>query len=193
MISSSIFYGQARNCHDLGSPFMGNLMELLGDKIAQGSDVFDPLAQLVHDPDIFAGNFPLRLAGALHGFVLKNPDCALAKAYPPAQWDQDRIWAGLCQAIAQNADWIAPWVMVPPQTNEIRRSSAISAAARVVVDRFQMPLMVSEIGASAGLNLNFDRYGVAAQGFQFSPPDPIFDADPRLARRLCAQGGHFSG
>ena len=62
---------------------MGKLMTLIGDKIAQGSDVFDPLARLVNDPDVFAGNFPLRLAGALHGFVLENPDCALAKAYPP--------------------------------------------------------------------------------------------------------------
>jgi len=62
---------------------MGKLMTLIGDKIAQGSDVFDPLARLVNDPDVFAGNFPPRLAGALHGFVLENPDCALAKAYPP--------------------------------------------------------------------------------------------------------------
>jgi len=53
--------------------------------------VFDPLARLVSDPDVFAGNFPLRLAGALHGFVSENPDCALAKPHPPAQWDQDLI------------------------------------------------------------------------------------------------------
>lgn len=157
---------------------MGKLMTLIGDKIAQGSDVFDPLARLVNDPDVFAGNFPLRLAGALHGFVLENPDCALAKAYPPAQWDQDLIWAGLGKTIAQNADWIATWVMVPPQTNEIRRSSVIAAAARGIFDRYQLPLMVSEVGASAGLNLNFDRYQVAAKGFDFTPRDPILTLTP---------------
>ena len=79
---------------------MGKLMTLIGDKIAQGSDVFDPLARLVNDPDVFAGNFPPRLAGALRGFVLENPDCALAKAYPPRAMgprsDLGRSWQNDC-------------------------------------------------------------------------------------------------
>jgi len=76
--------------------------------------------------------------------------------------------------------------MVPPQTNEIRRSSVIAAAARGIFDRYQLPLMVSEVGASAGLNLNFDRYQVAAKGSDF-------DTDPRLARGACSHRGHSSG
>ncbi|HEY5154755.1 MAG TPA: DUF2332 domain-containing protein, partial [Acidimicrobiales bacterium] len=53
------------------------------------------------------------------------------------------------------------------QTNEVGRSAALLPAFALVAQRFERPLALIEIGASAGLNLFFDRfhidYGTAGQ------------------------------
>jgi hypothetical protein len=51
------------------------------------------------------------------------------------------------------------WTQSPPtQTNEVRRSAALIAGAKVALDHFQRPIVLSELGASAGLNLMWDHY-----------------------------------
>ena len=46
----------------------------------------------------------------------------------------------------------------PPQTNEVGRSAALLGGLLVLVDRFQLPVRLFEIGCSAGLNLRADHY-----------------------------------
>jgi hypothetical protein len=41
----------------------------------------------------------------------------------------------------------------PSQTNEVRRSAALIAGAQVALEHFQRPIALSELEASAGLNL----------------------------------------
>lgn len=77
---------------------------------------------------------------------------ALAAAYEARQ----PLPAAL-DALSTHADHLDRWLASPPQTNEVRRSAPLIAAARLLTDRFGLPLKLSELGASAGLNLLWDR------------------------------------
>ena len=46
----------------------------------------------------------------------------------------------------------------PPQTNEVVRSAVLLGGFLVIAAATQMPLALYELGASAGLNMLFDRY-----------------------------------
>ena len=54
-----------------------------------------------------------------------------------------------------------------PQTNEIQRSAVMIAVRHYLAARFGRPLMVSELGASAGLNLIYDQYGMEVASEHF--------------------------
>jgi hypothetical protein len=55
-------------------------------------------------------------------------------------------------------DLISDRLRSAPQTNEIRRSSALLPGFLMIARLFGKPLHLLEIGASAGLNLQWDRY-----------------------------------
>ncbi len=48
----------------------------------------------------------------------------------------------------------------PPQNNEVRRSAALIAGAQVALEHFQRPIVLSELVASAGLNLMWKHYAL---------------------------------
>ncbi|MDC0913335.1 DUF2332 family protein [Paracoccaceae bacterium] len=56
-----------------------------------------------------------------------------------------------------------------PQTNEIRCSAVLVATALILERRFNLPLIVSELGASAGLKLLFDRFELSSFGCTYQP------------------------
>lgn len=75
-----------------------------------------------------------------------------------------------------------PWLMArldhAPQTNEVARAAVLIAAARWLTARHGLPLVLSELGASAGLNLMFDRFALVAGGQHLGPEDPILTLTP---------------
>ena len=66
----------------------------------------------------------------------------------------------------------------PPQTKEVRRSAALIAGAQVALEHFQRPIMSSELGASAGLNLMWDHYGLDIAGQITGPQTPVLTLNP---------------
>lgn len=52
----------------------------------------------------------------------------------------------------------------PPQTNEIRRANALIPGFHLIVKETGLPLVMSEIGASTGLNLNWDLFAMEIDG-----------------------------
>lgn len=64
----------------------------------------------------------------------------------------------LRHTLAVQDDWLTDWVENTPQTNETGRSAVLIAAAAWLTRRYGLPMRLSELGASAGLNLNFDLY-----------------------------------
>lgn len=151
------FREQAGFCEAMGSPFTAGLVAAMGRDIEAGG----PVADLVGDWPGYprADALSLRLAGALHTAGMTGRDAALAAAYRPPgpRWD-DAFWSLARAFLARDRDWVAEFLRSAPQTNEVRRSIGLLAGFLHLADRFGSPLDTFEIGASAGLNLFWDRF-----------------------------------
>ena len=101
----------------------------------------------------------MRFASALHFLAREGVLPALTAAYPPNQsQNDDALWIAVQSAIVDHRATVLNWLKSPPQTNEVRRSSAIVPGLMLVAAFTGKPLVLSEIGASAGLNMCWDSY-----------------------------------
>ncbi|MEP3348042.1 MAG: DUF2332 family protein [Litoreibacter sp.] len=169
---------QAVHCEALGSPFMARLFQLLADRLRPDAPLAERLFSWEGDLSPSGHSVPLRLAGALHAYVLKSPDSKLAHAYPPHVVEDDVLWEAINDTLKGEAEFIDAFLNNAPQTNEVRRSAAILPAALHVSDHFGLPLTLSELGASAGLNLNFDSYAVRINGDSYGASNPALTLTP---------------
>ncbi|WP_331372231.1 DUF2332 domain-containing protein [Sinorhizobium chiapasense] len=158
------FRGQGKSCEELGSPFMGRLCRLAAERLDRKSLVGSRILGWEGDPSSKADSVALRLCGALHALVLLDRDQTLILCYPPNVTDDETLWAACEAAFRKHGDLILERLSSAPQTNEVRRSAALLAGFLAVAHTFGKPLVLSEIGASAGLNLHWDRYGYALSG-----------------------------
>jgi len=155
------FESQGRSCSKLGSPFMGQLMSVLAPRLARGGAVYDRINQWEGDITPSGGSVPLRVAGGLHHLVLSGMAPALGAVYPPAQVNDTTLVTAVEATFADHAEFFDQWLDSPPQTNEVRRAAVMIAAAHWLTARHPLPLRLSELGASAGLNLGFDHFALA--------------------------------
>lgn len=170
--------GQAKACEALGSPFTARLLRLCAERLQPGTPVTDRLFDWPGDITARVDSVPLRLAGALHALVQGGQDAGLIALYPPHAVGDAALWSGIEAALATQEPFIQRWLDSPPQTNEVRRSAVLIAAASWLQARSGLPLVLSELGASAGLNLLFDRYALTAGQTRLSPPDPVLELTP---------------
>jgi hypothetical protein len=152
------FLGQRKACTTLGSPFMGRLMGLLAQHWPDDTPLARRFAAWPGDVSAAGASLPLRLAGGLHALVLTGRDADLAAAYPPHDVSDAVLLQAVHNAMRQHDAFLSAWVENAPQTNEVRRSSVLIAAAHWLTARHDLPLRLSELGASAGLNLMFDQF-----------------------------------
>jgi len=152
------FREQANFCRSLGSPFMGELCEMMARDIESGG----PVAALVEG---WPGHprrdaLSLRLAGFLHHSALTGAAPALAAAYPgrDSGWTIRKVWPRARDWLAANSAAARVFLQSPPQTNEVRRSIALLPGFLHLAARFSGPMHLLELGASAGLNQNWDRF-----------------------------------
>ncbi|QOL81435.1 DUF2332 domain-containing protein [Pseudooceanicola spongiae] len=180
------FRAQANSCRELGSPFTAQLLTLLADRLQPGLPVADHLFAWSADllgPDAVA----LRLAGALHALVLQRRDAALVAVYPPQASSDEALWQAVEPALRQHATHILHWLENAPQTNEVRRATALILGASRAAQSFPgLPLRVSELGASAGLNLHFDRFALDAPNAAYTPETAIITLAPEVTGALSA-------
>jgi hypothetical protein len=171
------FHRQARACDSLGSPFMARLCTLLATRLEPDSPLTRRLFDWPGDVTATGDAVPLRLTGALHALRLQGHP-ALAAAYPPAQVTDAALWQAVQSVLATEGAFIDRFIDSAPQTNEVRRAAVLIAAGHWLSDRFGLPLDLSELGASAGLNLNWDRYALALPGCTLGPADPVLTLTP---------------
>jgi hypothetical protein len=152
------FLDQAKACDALGSPFTARICRLHAERLEPGNAVADRMLDWPGNPSSSADSVPLRIAGCLHALVLEGKDSLLSVAYPPDQTDDEALWVAITHAYSVHSDFILDRLASPPQTNEVRRSGALLPGFLTLAERVGKPLVLSEVGASAGLNLQWDRY-----------------------------------
>ncbi len=96
----------------------------------------------------------------------------LVAVYPPNVVDDAVLAAALDHALAHHQNTLNLWLDNPPQTNEIRRAAAlITGGGAWLAERFDLPVLMSELGASAGLNLAWDKYALDTPAGRIGPED----------------------
>ncbi|MGZ9810335.1 DUF2332 domain-containing protein [Pseudoroseicyclus sp. H15] len=168
------FEFQAKSCENLGSPFMARLCTALPGLLPE--TLIERLESFEGDLSPSGHSVPLRVCGALHALRLQNR-AGLAAIYPPHEPADAAFEAGISSALRDEADFIHEFIHSPPQTNEVRRSVALLPAVAWLASRRALPFTLSELGASAGLNLHFVSYAVQ------TPAGLLGSAGPALTLR----------
>lgn len=169
---------QAKACAELGSPFTARVLTLVADRLAPGHVLGE---RLLYWPSTQqrADAVALRLAGALHYLVLRGKTPVLARIYAqPESVPDSQFWRVLDAAMRLHADEIMAILDSPPQTNEIRRSAVLIATAHWLTAAYGLPLVLSELGSSAGLNLLWDDYALEIGGQHYGPETPALTLAP---------------
>ncbi len=175
------FRDQAEHCAALGSELTARVLRLLADDPGEGA-VADRVLDWPGDPSPRADALALRLAGGLHALVLSGDDPVLAAAYGTGT--ESVLRPALALALQNHARHLSHWLDSPPQTNEVRRSAVLIAAGHWLARRFGLPMVLSELGASAGLNLIWDQHALELSGQVYGPAGapvrltPAWDGPP---------------
>jgi hypothetical protein len=167
------FLDQAKHCAALDSPFMANLLHLMARNWPKDSDLATICDGFTGDIGPTAASIPLRICGGLHALVLSGQDSDLAAVFPPVMPDDATLWAAVEQALRGHLPFWQGWMQNAPQTNEVRRAAALIAASHLLADRYKLPIRLSELGASGGLNLMFDRFALNVAGQTYGPSSPV--------------------
>ncbi len=158
------FRFQAQWCGKLGSPLYARLLERAADDI----DARGPIAGVVEgwSGNVLTDAMPLRFMGAIHRRVLAGEEPALAAHYPSAggapRWPQ--VWDAFVATVVDRAPQLRADLSRGVQTNEVNRSAVLLGGFLRIAAATRLPLRIREIGASAGLNLLWDRYRYQLSG-----------------------------
>jgi hypothetical protein len=171
------FVQQAYYCELYGSPFMARLLEALARDIEAGGPTAELVANWPRSPRTDA--LAIRVAGALHAAVLSGRDPALAAEYPAAApaWDIGRVWPLAREFLARERAWVAAFLGSAPQTNETRRTIAMLAGFLFLAARHDLEIELLEIGASAGMNLWWDRFAYRTASWSWGAGDVVISTD----------------
>jgi hypothetical protein len=108
------------------------------------------------------GPKPNLMLATVHYLLLKGAEHSLARYYPSliqAPLPPEESWAPFRAFCLERQDEIEALLKTRRvQTNEVGRAAFLLPAFQTITDRAGRPLSLVEVGASAGLLLNWDRY-----------------------------------
>ena len=167
------FAEQAAFCAAYGSPFTAELITRMAGDLEAGGPVADLVGGWPTHPR--ADALALRLVGALHCATLSGKDPALAAEFPASRtdWQIDDVWPLARAFSARERAWTAEFITSAPQTNEVRRSIALLGGFLTFVKMHPGPVDTLEIGASAGLNLLWDRFAYRTASWAWGRESPV--------------------
>jgi hypothetical protein len=170
----SAFRKQAMGCRVLQSIFTADLLEtladILDDRTRTGQRILAWQSSPLHDA------MPLRITGGFHALARRGDHPALTALYRDGEGDLATVVA---DALKAHDAWLFGWLDSPPQTNEVGRSGALMAGLMVAADRLGLPIDLLELGSSAGLNLNLDRFRYRFGTLEAGPHDATVTLAPQ--------------
>jgi hypothetical protein len=176
------FAAQARHCEQLGSPFTALVCATLGRRLTRATPVGNAILDWEGDPDVHADGLPLRVAGALHALARtagRAPELAAlypaASAAPPSE---EALYRAIELTFRKRAPEVLLFLRRAPQANEAGRSSLLVAGLLALARKLQKPMVLHELGASAGLNLAADRYRHRFGGASWGPATAALVLEP---------------
>lgn len=154
-------------CARMGSPFFGAILRHAASAYVSDSTLRDLLDRHAH-----RSRLGLRLGGAAHFRALRAYAPEIAAHYPSTGGDGDAeaAWRGVVADIHANSVVYDELFERPVQTNEVARALPVLGAMLTLADSTRLPLRVFEIGSSAGLVLNFDRYQYSGDDWSWGLP-----------------------
>lgn len=159
-------FAESRACARAGSPMYASLLELAAKEAEPGRPLFEILRGAC-----CAGVGPMgaRLLAGLHELVLGGEAPELASFYPSVHGDWQRpglreVFRDTCTIFSTR---LGGWVNRPIQANEPGRSAAMLAGFHRAHSATRLPLRILELGASAGLNLFWDRFFYTGRGWSW--------------------------
>ena len=170
---------QAGWCERLGSPMYADLLRRAAEDVVAGGATRQALRG--HEDDPAESFLALRLMGAAHRLVLQGRAPALAEHYPSVGGAPGDAWPAFRALLEDRLEEVREGLELPVQTNEVGRAAILCGGFLVVAAETVLPLRCLEVGASAGLNLRWDRFsyrsGDAAWGDPGSPVrfDDVFE------------------
>lgn len=168
---------EARKAEDFGKPRAAALMQALARVLPHTGAVY---AVIEHWPgDLASDGVIFRLNAGLHALALSGQGGALGRLYgagdlpAPAQLDD-----ALAYMLDSHASDLLGWLAHPTQTNEVARVAGLVAGLLELGRSRSLPCEVLELGASAGLNLNFPHYAVRLGGCNACAPSSAVTLTP---------------
>lgn len=154
------------------------------EAVPQGSPIYERLCEVVAGDDLLIDvaaeaapgqPVPNLFFGAVHALLDEHRDAELAEYYPSLGSTRpvdDDIGEAFRSFVIHHRDSIVDLLRTRlVQTNEVRRSAVLLPAfATASHEAGGAPLALIEIGASAGLNLLFDRYAYRYSGVAAGDP-----------------------
>jgi hypothetical protein len=170
-ILAEVLRVQAGHCSRLGSSLYATLLDRAAEDVEAGGPAWGVLQGHENDP---AGSvLAIRLMGAVHRLVLEGRAPDLEARYRDLGADPDATWRVFRDTLAANREALRRGIDRPVQTNEVGRCAALLPGFLTIAAETRMPLHLLEVGASAGLNLRWDRYRYEAGEFSWGPPSPL--------------------
>lgn len=174
------FARQGNSCRHLGSPFTAMICDTIAERGLPDTKVRQMLESWSGDPTTDGDALPVRLCGALHQLVIMDMDPVLASVYPPHHEDIDEktLHTAISGALERHAPFTTQNLQRAPQTNEIRRAAALYSGLLHISALSGKPIILSEICASAGLNLQLDRFRYRLGNRTFGALDSPVELQP---------------
>src|SRR5688572_21097041 len=190
-----------RVCGEFGSTFFEGFLGQIADDVDAGGPSVELLSPWLGASrrTIFNAAVPNRISNAFTWLAMGGEAPGLSAAFPKAPdrpGDPVAAWREALAALPDHREAILAFMAHEPQTNEVRRSAVLLAGFLTIAAETRLPLRCFEVGASAGLNVFWDRFayelGAATWGDPASPvrvptdwsgPLPPLDAPIRVLER----------